>query len=190
VLWAFLVAACVLPVVAVLVGVGVGETGRRPRAPAPAPTFTTGADVLGAPPSTRPAPTTTTLVRGSPRVNRIEAFSAYPDGLQIQIEEAEHWPAPGGVGLELVKVLVRIRNRSDRSFDPSRAEVTTRHGGKRTTARLVQPGRYAGRIAPGAQRFAQWLFAVPESDIDDLEVEVAAGRDRQPLLFRGPADEP
>jgi hypothetical protein len=37
---------------------------------------------------------------------------------------------------------------------------------------------------------AQWLFAVPRGESDNLEIEVAAGPGRQPLLFRGPADEP
>jgi len=174
--------------VTVLVAATLGEAGRPPSAPAP--TFTTGSALLDAPPSTRPTPTTVPLMRGSPRVNQIEAFSAYPDGIQVQIEEAEHWPAPGGVRMHLVKALVRIRNRSGRSFDPGQAAVTTRYGRKRTTARLVEPGRFAGSIAPGAQRFAQWLFAVPATEIDDLEIEVTAGRGRQPLLFRGHADEP
>jgi len=188
VLWATLTAIGTAALVAVLVAATLGETRRPPSAPAP--TFTTGSALLAVPPSTRPTPTTVPLVRGSPRVNKIENFSAYKDGIQVQIEEAEHWPAPGGVRMHLVKALVRIRNRSSKSFDPGQAAVTTRYGRKRATARLVEPGRFTGSIAPGAQRFAQWLFAVPATEIDDLEIEVTAGRGREPLLFRGHADEP
>jgi hypothetical protein len=184
---------CAAALVAVLIGAAVDEPGP----PASEPTLVTASPVLGAtpasgPPTTRPTPTTTTLalMRGSPRVNRIEEFSAYPDGVQVQIEEAEWWVAPGSVRMHLVKALVRIRNRSGRSFDPGDATVAARYGPKRATARLVESGRFTGAVRPGAQRFAQWLFAVPAGDSDNLEIEVSASRDRQSLLFRGPADQP
>ena len=145
--------------------------------------------VPSAPPAPRPTPTTRTL-QGSPAVNRIESFSRHPDGLQVQIEEAEWWPAPGSRRLELVKALVRIRNGTGRRFDPKGAVVVLRYGKSRAAATVVEPGHFAGTLTRGADSFAQWLFTLPAGHHDQLEVVVTVAPDRQPLAFRGGADLP
>ena len=85
-------------------------------------------------------------------------------------------------------VTIKIRNGSKKSFDADQVSVNLTYGSSGKQAEdVIGPDvdRFEGTIAQGRSQSAEYGFALPESGMKDILVEITPGFGYTPALFSG-----
>ena len=123
-------------------------------------------------------------------VGRFGDRGIYKDGISVSIVSAE---MDGGTDGRFVVVKAKIKNGSQKTFDPSDAEVKVTYGkNAKPATRIDQEHKthvsFGSKIAAHKSKTAKFGFVVTKKQAKDLQVALTpdAGSHR-PLTFKGSA---
>lgn len=150
----------------------------------PRPSQPTEATETGAPPGTRE-------VRGS-----LEDTLQVTEGVGVRVSDITavrgEAAGVGEVRGPALRISLTVENQTRRPLDLDLALVNIYHGRDRTpAAALSGPGAvpFPSVLSSGRSATAQLVFAVPEDDRDDLQVEFAYNTSTARAVFEGSSDD-
>lgn len=132
--------------------------------------------------------------KAAPAEPKIGDKYTYDDGLVVEIIAAskgkiDQYAAGGRPGGPLLKMSVRMTNKTPKKLEAALTQVTVAYGADGETADTVVQtgiqGSFSGTISKGRAKTAKYGFAVPKKGFSDLSVEVTPDFDHDSVTFTG-----